>query len=152
MMRVRRTRHGTAALMIAVIATTAALTSCQTETDARGDAPAGPDVTCTVTSRPSVMVPMETEDRIEVEPGSTHTVELDHAVITLTYDATNYDVWSLRVDASEPGAETYFTRTLYQFTGPEPPSSFAGDTGFTGLTYLHPPGSEAEIQYLCRAE
>ena len=106
-MRVR-TRHETVGRLIAVVAITTTLAACQTETDEHGDAPAGPQVDCTVTSRPSVTVPIETDERIEVAPGTTHTVELEDAVMTLTYDATDYEVWSLRVDASQPDAESYF--------------------------------------------
>ncbi len=58
------------------------------------------------------------------------------------------------IDAELPDADDFFSRDLYQFLDDEPPPAriFAGGHGFTGLAYIHPPDTSAEVQYSCRAQ
>jgi hypothetical protein len=60
---------------------------------------------------------------------------------------------ALRLWVTPSGEDCELMSQLYQL--PEdagPVNQFAGDHGFTGLTYAHDPVSGAELQYWCEAE
>ncbi|MPZ88130.1 MAG: hypothetical protein GEU81_08655 [Nitriliruptorales bacterium] len=112
-----------------------------------------PVVACTVAYRSAVTEPLQSTEEVSLRPGETETLTFDEAAIDLTYDFSEQEGATMRIDARQPGAEHYLSRGLYQFIAGEPPdNAFAGGHGFTGLVYIQPPDSTAEAQYFCQTE
>lgn len=139
------------ACLVAVLA--ALLAGCSGQQGPGGFDPADAvELSCTLTYRSAVTEPIQEQEDVVVAPGETRTVAFDPLEIDLVYDVSPQEGATLRIDAREPGSDEPFVRNLYQFTDDGPPQDFAGQTGFTGLTYLHPPGTDAEVQYFCSAD
>lgn len=135
-----------------VVLTLLVLTGCSRPAAGPIDVSDLPAVVCTVAYRSAVTEPLDDQDEITLEPGERDTVSFDDLEVDLIYDASPQEGGALRVDASEPGAEGLLVRNLYQLPGSDPLPSFVGGTGFTGLVYVYPPGSDAEAQYFCAAD
>lgn len=112
-----------------------------------------PDVSCTVAYRSAVTEPLEPSREVTLMAGESDNVELGDVTIAFDYSSSESEGASVRVDAFPAGSDAPLTRTLYQFIDGRPPTGdlFAGGHGFTGLSYVYPPGASSEAQFWCRA-
>ncbi len=111
-----------------------------------------PVARCRVAYRPTLSTGLQSEE-VELRPGDGRSLAFHDVTIEMTYSFSKFEGATLWIDAKLPNATNFFTRSFYQFIAGQPPTGhlFQGGHGFTGLVYVHPPGSSSEAQYFCQA-
>ncbi len=144
---------GTATALLALVVIAVAGAACADQWgDSRMTVDDFPIVTCSMHYRVSLSAGFERNEDIELRPDDERTVAFSDVEFAMKYLFSVSEGATFLIDAKAPGGSDFFARGLYQFTEKLPTGSlFAGGHGFTGLHYVHPPGSSSEAQYFCRA-
>jgi len=74
----------------------------------------------------------------------------DELIFNAVYSGDQYEGWTVVVSVSKPANGEQVARQLYQIDRAKGlRNQFVGGHGFTGLVYLYPLDSQAEMQYFC---
>lgn len=113
-----------------------------------------PQITCQTAYRSSVAVPIEAEQQVTLTPENRQQIvtytDLAFQARLETEQIGVQTGWALSTVAKVNGSDDVLIATLYQLpTGQPLQNQFVGDHGFTGLTFVYHPESQAELQFWC---
>jgi hypothetical protein len=115
-----------------------------------------PAIDCTVFYRPAATAAGQAKSQERIvslaKGGDQETVNVGDLSWRARYVEDAFEGLSLLVSVQSRETGGQLMQHLYQFLPEgEPRNQFAGGHGFTGLTYVYPPASSAELQYFCRS-